>query len=173
MAASGLSERQREILDAARELLVDGGIEAVTMRRIADRVGIKPPSLYKHFRDKRALEVLLIADTLAGLAETLEAAGPALEDVARAYRGFALENPQRYRLATERPLPRDDLPPGLEARAAAPILAALGDPELARAAWAFAHGMVVLELAARFPGDADLAAAWSKAIAAFSAAAAA
>ena len=141
------------------------------MGRIADRVGIKAPSLYKHFRDKRALEVLLIAETLADLSEALEATGPELEDIARAYRDFALANPERYRLTTERPLPRDDLPEGLETRAAARILAALGDPDLARAAWAFAHGMVVLELAARFPGDADLAAAWSRAIAAISAAA--
>jgi hypothetical protein len=30
----------------------------------------------------------------------------------------------------------------------------------ARAVWVFAHGMVVLELAERFPPDADLDAAW-------------
>ena len=172
MGADGLSDRQQEILDAARDLLVAGGREAITMGRIAERVGIKAPSLYKHFPDKRTLEVLLIADTLAGLADALEAAGPGLGDIARAYRDFAAENAQLYRLTTERPLPRDELPEGLEARAAAPILAALGDPDLARAAWAFAHGMVVLELASRFPEDADLAVAWSKAIAAFSAAAA-
>jgi AcrR family transcriptional regulator len=137
---SGLSDRQQEILGAASDLLVAGGTGAITMGRIAERVGIKPPSLYKHFPDKRALEVLLIADTLAGLAETLEAAGPELDDIASAYRASRLENPQLYRLMTERPLPRDELPEGLEARAAAPILAALGDPDLARAAWVFAHG---------------------------------
>jgi hypothetical protein len=72
---------------------------------------------------------------------------------------------------TERPLPRDLLPDGLEARAAAPVLGAVGDPDLARAAWAYAHGMVQLELAGRFPPGADLDPAWTKAVAAFTAAA--
>ena len=35
-----------------------------------------------------------------------------------------------------------------------------GDRDRARAAWAFAHGMVTLELADRFPPDADVSAAW-------------
>jgi hypothetical protein len=53
------------------------------------------------------------------------------------------------------------LPAGLEARAAAPLLAAVGgDPDRARATWAFAHGMVMLELTDRFPAGADLDAAW-------------
>ena len=71
---------------------------------------------------------------------------------------------------TDRPLPRDLLPEGLEARAAAPLMRAAGDPDLARAVWAFAHGMVVLELAGRFPPDAELERAWAKAVEAFSAA---
>jgi hypothetical protein len=35
-----------------------------------------------------------------------------------------------------------------------------GDPDVARAAWAFAHGMIMLELNERFPPGADLDAAW-------------
>jgi hypothetical protein len=61
---------------------------------------------------------------------------------------------------TDRPLRRDLLPPGVEARAAAPLLAATGSQSLARAVWAFAHGMTTLELNGRFPPDADLDAAW-------------
>ncbi len=60
----------------------------------------------------------------------------------------------------DRPLRRDLLPPGVEARAAAPLLAAVGSIDRARAAWAFAHGMTILELNGRFPPDADLDAAW-------------
>jgi hypothetical protein len=62
---------------------------------------------------------------------------------------------------TDRPLRRDLLPPGLEARAAAPLVAAAGSADRARAVWAFAHGMTILELNGRFPSDADLDAAWS------------
>jgi hypothetical protein len=83
-----------------------------------------------------------------------------LSALAGAYRAFALEHPHLYRLMTERPLRRDLLPPGVEDRAAAPLLAAAGSRSRARAAWAFAHGMTILELNGRFPPDADLEAAW-------------
>jgi AcrR family transcriptional regulator len=164
---TGESARQQEIVRVARDLLTAEGLEALTLGRIAKQLGIKPPSIYKHFRGgKREIEALLIADGLAAHADAVADSG-SLAEIAAAYRRFALDNPQLYRLMTERPLPRDLLPEGLEARAAAPIIRAVGDPDLARAAWAFAHGMVQLELAGRFPPDADLDAAWSKAIAAF------
>ena len=153
---------------AARELLTAEGVEALTLGRVAQALGIKPPSLYKHFAGKRALEAVLIAEGLEAHARALFDSGDSLASIASAYRRFALANPQLYRLMTERPLPRDLLPPGLEERAAAPVIrAAGGDPDLARAAWAFAHGMVQLELADRFPAGADLSAAWDTAVAAF------
>jgi AcrR family transcriptional regulator len=165
-----LTSRQREILDAAGELLSREGVEALTVGRLARALGIQPPSLYKHFASKRELEAMLIAEGLERHAEALEAAGPGLERIGSAYRRFALDNPQLYRLMTERPLPREDLPEGTEARAAAPVIAATGDRDLARAAWSFAHGMVQLELAGRYPPGADLDAAWRRGLAAFEAA---
>jgi AcrR family transcriptional regulator len=167
VAAEPLTPRQRDVVNAARDLLTREGVEALTLGRVAHALGIKPPSLYKHFGSKRELEAVLIADGLERSARALADAGPTLADVASAYRRFALANPQLYRLMTERPLPRDLLPKGLEERAAAPVLIAAGDPDLARAAWAFAHGMVALELAGRFPPEADLDAAWDTALAAF------
>jgi hypothetical protein len=82
-------------------------------------------------------------------------------------RAFALAHPHLYRLMTDQPLPRDRLPSGLEERTAAPLLHATGDPQLARAVFAFAHGMVLLELTRRLPADADPQAAWQEGIAAF------
>jgi Tetracyclin repressor-like, C-terminal domain len=70
---------------------------------------------------------------------------------------------------TDRPLPRDRLPEGVERRAAAPLLRAAGDQDLARAVWASAHGMVQLELARRFPPGADLDSAWREGVTAFQA----
>ena len=168
--AGGLTPRQQEIVGVARDLLTREGVEALTLGRVAGALGIKPPSLYKHFPSKRALEAVLIAEGMRTWAEALEEAGPTLTEIGTAYRRFAQENPQLYRLMTDRPLPRDLLPDGVEARAAAPLIRAAGDPDLARAVWAFAHGMVVLELAGRFPPDAELEHAWRKAIDAFSAA---
>ena len=89
-----------------------------------------------------------------------------LAGFAAAYRRYALAHPHLYRLVTSGPLPRERLRPGVEDRAAAPILAVTGDPDSARACWAFAHGMVILELDGRFPPGADLDAAWTAGIAA-------
>ncbi|WP_055490151.1 TetR/AcrR family transcriptional regulator [Streptomyces sp. TP-A0356] len=162
-----MSPRAREIVAAARALLEESGPAALTMRTLADHLGIKAPSLYKHFPDKHGVEVELIAQMLDELAEALEAAEArdpgSLQALAEAYRTYALAHPHLYRLATERPLPRPSLPPGLEDRAALPLLRACGgDLDLARATWAFAHGMVILEIHGRFPGDADLEAAWKR-----------
>ncbi len=187
--ADRLHPRARHIVDAARGLLEHHGPDALTMRRLADEVGIRAPSLYKHVPDKAAVEAALVADCLEELAEALEAAearaaevaatdressdgeaanGEATDADARdplgilaaAYRAYALAHAHLYRLMTDRPLPRELLPDGLEDRAAAPLARVTDDAELARATWAFAHGMVLLELVGRFPHDADLDATW-------------
>jgi pyruvate/2-oxoglutarate/acetoin dehydrogenase E1 component len=55
-----------QIVEAARAILEDGGREALTMRRVADRLGIRAPSLYKHVGSKEELEALLIAEAFRG-----------------------------------------------------------------------------------------------------------
>jgi AcrR family transcriptional regulator len=164
------------VVVAARRLLEEEGPEALTMRRLAERLGIQAPSLYKHLPDKTALEAAIIATGMEEAAAAFEAAvdgatagggGAALVALAAAYRGFALAHPHLYRLMHNGPLPRQHLPPGLEDRAAAPLLRAAGSRARARAVWAFAHGMVMLELDHRFPPDADLEAAWRAGLAAF------
>ncbi len=155
----------------ARELLDADGPDAVSMRNIADRMGVKAPSLYKHVPDKATLEIALITQGLAEMGEALGAtAGRGLAPLAAAYREWALAHPHLYALCTQRPLPRDRLPEGLEASAARPVLDAVaGDANRARAMWAAAHGLASLELAKRFPADADIDAAWATMVAAFSA----
>ncbi|MCF2127445.1 TetR/AcrR family transcriptional regulator [Strepomyces sp. STD 3.1] len=164
-----LSPRAREIAAAARALLEESGPAALTLRAVADRLGIKAPSLYKHFPDKEAVETELIVQALAEAGEAMEAAEAqepgSLTALAEAYRAYALAHPHLYCLMTERPLPRASLPAGLEGRAAAPLMRVCGgDQDLARSFWAFAHGMVVLEIHGRFPADADLGAAWARGV---------
>ncbi len=171
-SAPELSPRAQEIVEAARVLLEEEGPDAVSMRRVAERLGIRAPSLYKHLPDKAALEATLISDGFAEQAANFEDAVRGADDpllaIATAYRDFARARPHLYRLMTERPLARDRLVPGVEARAAAPLIEAVGgDPALARAAWAFAHGMAILELNGRFPPDADLDQAWRRGLDAF------
>ena len=157
--------RRHEIVQVAGDLLERHGPGGLTMRAIAGELGIKAPSLYKHIADKRELEIALIADGFLQQAEAFEKAvaggGDPVAAIAGAYRAWAMDHPHLYRLMTDQPLPRDELPPGAEQRALVPTLEAFaGDRNRARAAWAFAHGMVTLELADRFPPDADIAAAW-------------
>ena len=174
-AAGTLKERQAQIADAARALLDSEGPQALTMRRIAGALGIRAPSLYKHVPDKAALEALVIAAGFAELADALAAAAAdeaanagKLAAIARAYRAYAVAHPHLYRLMNYQPLRRDLLSAGLEARAAQPLAEAAGyDEARARAMWAFAHGMVSLEVDGRFPPQADLDEAWRAGLAAF------
>lgn len=158
---------------AARDLLEAEGSEALTMRRLGEKLGIRAPSLYKHLPSKAALEVALIADGFDEAAQAFDAATDStaepLAALVTAYRHFATRNPQLYRLMTERPLPREQLPRGLEDRTAAALLRASGTPERARAAFAFIHGMIILELDGRFPDDDGLEPAWQAGLAAFNA----
>jgi len=166
-----LSSRGREIVAAARVLLDEEGPSGLSMRRIAERVGIRAPSIYKHLPDKEAVEDALISDAFAELAAAFEAAlarDEGLAGIAAAYRAFARAHPHLYRLMTERPLRRDRLAPGVEERAGAAVVTALGgDHDLARAAFAFSHGMTILELNGRFPAGADVDAAWERGLAGF------
>ena len=164
--------RAREIADAALELLEAEGPEGLSMRRLAERLGIRAPSIYKHVPDKEALETAIISAAFELQADAftaaLEGADDSLTALARVYREFAHAHPHLYRLMTERELDRTLLTPGVEARAALPVVDAVGgDPDLARAVWAFAHGMTILELDRRFPPDADLDAAWQRGLDAF------
>ena len=171
-ARSELSPRAKEIVAVARRLLEEEGLERLSMRRLADRLGIRAPSLYKHFADKQELEAALISDGFEEQAAVFEnaladAADP-LAAIAAAYRAFATAHPHLYRLLTERPLEREKLVAGVEARAGRPVYEAVGgDVDLARATWAFAHGMTNLELNRRFPDGADLDAAWERGVASF------
>src|SRR5262245_32765383 len=140
------------------------------MRRLAERLGIRAPSIYKHLPDKLSLEHAVISAGFVELAEVFEGAldgDDPLGVLAHAYRRFAREHPHLYRLMTERPLRRDLLEPGAEDRDALPVQRVTGDPDTARAVWAFAHGMTILELNGRFPPGADLDAAWEHGLAAF------
>jgi AcrR family transcriptional regulator len=169
-------ERRREVAAAALAILETEGPDGLTMRAVGDAVGMRAPSLYKHVADKEELTALVIAAVFEDWGTTMREALAALGSragrprrmraLASAYRGWALAHPHLYRLATEGELRRDLLPEGLEAWAAQPIVEAAGGEDVARAAWAFAHGMTILELDRRFPPDADLDAAWSAGIAA-------
>ncbi|MCU1676469.1 MAG: putative transcriptional regulator, TetR family [Frankiales bacterium] len=160
--------RRDEILDVAAAVLEDQGLDALTMRELAGRMGIRAPSLYKHVRDKDDIIAGLQERALIDMARHLDTAEPGLPALAGAYRSWARANPRLYELVSRHALARDRIAPGVEAAAAAPIVtAAGGDEHLARALWALAHGLVDLELSHRFPPGADLDATWRTALSGF------
>lgn len=162
-----MAERAGQIVDAARVLIDEGGSAALTMRALGERLGIRAPSLYKHFPDKGAVEAQVITLAMRELASAL-AQADSLTEFAATYRAYALAHPHLYRLMNSGPLPRHLLPPGVEEATALPLVRAVGDDmNRARAVWAFAHGMVILELDGRFPHDVNLDCAWRIGLAAF------
>jgi len=106
-APRGQGERLREeILAAAERLLIEtGDQEAVSIRAVADAVGVTPPSIYLHFADKTELIFAICAKHFAELDRVLEeaAAGAAdpLESLrlrGRAYVRFGVDHPEEYRI---------------------------------------------------------------------------
>lgn len=163
--------RREEVVDAAERILEDEGPDAVTMRRLAAALGVRAPSLYKHVKGKPEILAALQERALDRIAAALGAAadrapaGEELPAMAGAYRAWARAHPRLYELSTRHPLDRGRLSPGVEEAAAAPLLRVTGGRlPAARALWGLAHGLVDLELAGRFPPDADVDAAWAYAI---------
>lgn len=125
MTAPQRRERERQalrrrILQAARDLFLAQGIEAVTMRKIADAVEYTPPVLYAHFADKSALLTALCEEDLTLFHAALQRAARCVDPVERIrrmgrhYVDFALEHPHHYRLLFMTPFPAEQI----EAKAA-------------------------------------------------------
>jgi len=69
--------RQRQIVEAARELIAGGGMEALTVNAIAARVGVSEAALYKHVHSKDEVLLLLVDDIRESLfTEISRATGP-------------------------------------------------------------------------------------------------
>ncbi|OBB47707.1 TetR/AcrR family transcriptional regulator [Mycobacterium sp. 852002-51961_SCH5331710] len=108
-APRGSGEQLREeILDATTDLLLEAGTaKEVSIRSVAQRVGVTPPSIYLHFADKDALLDAVCARYFEKLDEEMQsvAAGqPSTIEVLRAqglaYVRFAMKTPELYRIAT-------------------------------------------------------------------------
>ena len=171
-------EREREeirtlILDAAREMFAAEGYDAVTMRRIAERIEYSPTAIYFHFKDKDALMHELCDTDFAKLAQEFgpiaRIADPIerLHKVGHAYAEFGLRNPNHYRLMFMTPHPpfsRSDsrLQHGnpeedayaflrqiiAEAMERGLLRRELKDPDLvSQTLWAAVHGVISLQIA--------------------------
>jgi AcrR family transcriptional regulator len=107
-AQRGSGEQLRaEIIAAAKKLLAEASnSDAVSMRAVADAVGVTSPSLYLHFADKHALLSAVVVDVFRELDDAMVAAGATehtplgrLRAFGMAYIRFAVDHPEHYRIA--------------------------------------------------------------------------
>lgn len=95
-----------DLLDATERLMIEAGrADAVSIRAIADAVGVTPPSIYLHFADKESLILAVCERHFEVFDAVIEEAGRSIDDPVeslrrrgRAYVRFGLENPEPYRI---------------------------------------------------------------------------
>ena len=112
-----------EILEAAWELAREQGLGGLSLRDIAARIGMRPPSLYWYFDSKHAIYDAMFADGNRVLLERMESevspdeARAALRSRARIFVEFCAEDPARAQLLFQRTIP--DFEPSPESYALA------------------------------------------------------
>ena len=114
---SRLSERReatrREILDAAWALAGEVGLANLTLRDLAGRVGMQPPSLYSHFKSKNAIYDAMFGQAwadyeshaLAELEDLPDHPRTAIKKVARTWFDYAVADLARHQLMNQRTIP--------------------------------------------------------------------
>ncbi|MET8992016.1 TetR/AcrR family transcriptional regulator [Nonomuraea wenchangensis] len=164
------AEREKLIITAARELAETEGWEAVTTRRLAERVEYSQPVLYSHFKGKDAIMAAVAVEGFGELAGELRAArtaardeAGALEGVGQAYVAFAERRPALYdamfRRGVDLPFATPQVPPALSAsfqELAEAVRPHAGDDDLgllAETYWAALHGLATLTLGGRLPRE--------------------
>src|SRR5512145_264942 len=169
-------ETQEVILTAARDLFLEQGFQSVSMRKVAQRVGLSPAALYTYFRDKADILFALQGEGFARLLAVqrpLQKVGDPLERLQRhgeIYLTFAFDEPTYYEVMFLLPAPRR--PPDINAtltagKAFGLLEATVADcvragvlagavEDLTLAVWAGVHGIAALLLRSRVPGIGSL-----------------
>jgi AcrR family transcriptional regulator len=179
----GTAVPRERIVDEALRIVTHEGSEGVTIRALAQRLGLSAGSIYSHFRSKDELLQQVAAQGFEMLMKeaigAVELADPreAMLEGGRRYLAFAMQHPALYRLMFEEvdlarfraeplaPVPgralydlyRDLYSRAVEAGAIRDI-----DPEMQTLiGWSAVHGFAMLALSGRLPPprmpDAELA----------------
>jgi AcrR family transcriptional regulator len=162
-------ETRDKILEAAREMFATQGIEATTMRAIAQRIEYTPTAIYHHFKDKDALIIELCHGDFRKLGrqftqmERIDDPVERLRSIGMAYVEFAIANPHHYQImfmtrtpAHEHPEeknPEEDaygfllatVQEGMDAGRFRPDLT--DAHQLAQMTWSSVHGIISLQIA--------------------------
>ena len=156
------------LCDAAERQFAEHGLDAVTMRQLAQDLGVSPMTPYRYFKDKDAILAAVRARAFDRHADALEAAfeGPGdlqarANAVGEAYVRFALTNPEAYKLMFDVKQPSaDDYPDLVRAgiRSKKTMTAHVrdmikagdmrGDPDMiGHMFWSAIHGAIQLQMA--------------------------
>jgi AcrR family transcriptional regulator len=168
-------QRMRErVLDAARELFAVHGYEAVTMRKIAERIEYTTTMIYQHFPDKETLIREIVAHDFQSFAQEFRRCAQIEDPIARilamakVFVDFGVQRPNHYRLMFMSPPSSEVKRANLDAIRADPaedvytffkaaieearhsglLRSDLDDPELlVQSLWSGMHGVVSLHIA--------------------------
>src|SRR4051812_11207048 len=155
---------RRALLQGSLELLESGGIDALTLRSLAAKVGVSHAAPYRHFADRDALLAAVNEQAFLSLREALQSASDEVTQskprqrllkVAQRYVEYALAHPAQYRLMfggprvsssmTGAPSATFELVEGLVRSCQMQQLVRGGDPErLTSMIWAIVHGVAAL-----------------------------
>lgn len=173
LSTSDIEDFRDKLCDAALAIFAEKGVEGLTLREVAARLGVSPMTPYRYFKDKEEILAAVRARAFNDFAEALENAVNRGSDPIKksraagdAYVDFALHHAEAYRLMFQvRQQDREAKDPNLQlaverARATmsyhvrrlieAGVLE--GDAELVGYVfWAALHGLVMLELSGNFP----------------------
>jgi AcrR family transcriptional regulator len=167
------AQLRAKIINAARSLFVDKGIEAVSMREIAKQINYSATTLYHHFADKETLLQAVCDEDFLALAGIMQEVVKIPDLITRikalnqGYARFALEHPSHYRLMFMTPrmpcnlditqIQQDNIEQDAYAQLKLVVQeafdAGLFKPELtdfeliAQILWASVHGVCSLEIA--------------------------
>jgi AcrR family transcriptional regulator len=158
------ADTRRVILDATQDLLVEGGLDVFSIRRLAERCGYTAPTIYHHFGDKGGLFDALLEERLETLLRAIKRVPEGLDPVetlrgrALAFVRYGTRNPTHYQLlGVMRDPSREPPRSGEEARVLLehPWLQLVESGRLApssmesaqQSLWALVHGLITLRLA--------------------------
>jgi AcrR family transcriptional regulator len=169
MPRAGLTEER--VVEEGERFADEVGLSSLTLAALAERLGVRQPSLYKHITGTDGLRrsiALRAKDELAivlGRAAVGRARGEAIAAMALAYRAWAHQHPGRYAAAQRAPVPGDiddEIASASVTQVAFDVMAGyeLRDEDAVdaiRALRAALHGFVTLEAAGGFglPVDVD------------------
>lgn len=173
-----MAHTSERILDAAEKICRTEGADALSMRRMADALGISATALYRHYDGKDAL-LDAVADRgferlAADFREARRKRTPRarLNGILEAFLAFAMKRPALFDLMLFRPRPGARRFPGDFTRGASPstnVLVELltelevEDPwAIALLLWAHAQGLISMQRAGRFESEAAFRRSWDR-----------